>query len=149
MEALLTIGSFVVLLGLGLTVGKLNEIRHFRRLAAREEGLAGLGVCNLRTVAVEPKVEGTHLVMGSAVIATDYFKVVAAGLRGLFGGEMRTYRTLMERARREALVRMLEDAAESGAQSVWNVRLETSTIQGKRRPGGIEVLAYGTAVKRL
>jgi uncharacterized protein YbjQ (UPF0145 family) len=36
-----------------------------------------------------------------------------------------------------------------GANVVWNVRLETSTIQGKqqKKSGGVEVLAYGTAMK--
>ncbi len=55
--------------------------------------------------------------MGSVVIATDYFKVFAAGLRNLFGGEMKTYRTLMGRARREAIVRMLEQAQELGGDA--------------------------------
>jgi len=93
------------------------------------------------------KVKDGFLVAGSVVIATDYFKVFAAGLRGLFGGELRTYRSLMSRARREALVRMLEQAKQAGAQAVWNVRFETSTIEGKRRAGGAEVLAYGTALR--
>jgi uncharacterized protein YbjQ (UPF0145 family) len=42
---------------------------------------------------------------------------------------------------------MLDEAKRAGADSVWNVRLETATIHGKRRVGGVEVLAYGTAVK--
>jgi len=139
----------LVLLVLGLVTGKYIEIRHLRNLAAREAALADVGICNLRSVPESLRVEETFLVSGSAVIATDYFKVFAAGLRGLFGGEMKTYRTLMNRARREAVVRMLDQAQGWGAQSVWNIRFETSTIQGKRRPGGVEVLAYGTAVKEL
>lgn len=131
---------------LGLVTGKFIELRHLRKLALRELALEGVKRCNLRSVPVELKVGESFLVTGSAVIATDYFKVFAASLRGLVGGEMRAYRTLMNRARREAVVRMLEQAQGRGADSVWNIRLETSTIQGKRSPGGVEVLAYGTAV---
>jgi len=128
--------------------GKIIEVRHLRKLDLRESALRDVGICNLKTLPAGLKDREGFLVTGSAVIATDYFKVVAAGLRGLFGGEMRTYRSLMSRARREAMVRMLEQAKGLGADSVWNVRLETSTIQGKRRPGGIEVFVYGTAVKK-
>ena len=55
----------------------------------------------------------------------------------------------MERARRQALVRMLRQAQQFGANVVWNVRIETSTIQGKQegKSGGVEVMAYGTAMK--
>ena len=55
----------------------------------------------------------------------------------------------MERARREAVVRMLRQAQEHGANVVWNVRIETSTIQGKQKgkSAGVEVMAYGTAMK--
>lgn len=139
----------LVLVVLGLVTGKFIELRHLRKLALREAALAGVRTCNLRSVPAELKVGKSFLVTGSAVIATDCFKVFAAGLRGLFGGEMKTYRSLMSRARREAVVRMLEQAQGRGADSVWNIRLETSTIQGKRSPGGVEVLAYGTAVRTV
>ena len=139
----------VVLVIIGLVTGKYIEMKHLRNLAVRESALRDLSRCNLRTFPAGLKAEESFLVTGSAVIATDYFKVFAAGLRGLFGGEMKTYRSLMSRARREAVVRMLEQAKENGAGSVWNIRFETSTIQGKRRPGGVEVLAYGTAVRML
>ena len=135
------------LIFIGFVTGKVIELRHLRRLALREAELRDVGICNLRKIPAKLGERESFLVTGSAVIATDYFKVFAAGLRGLFGGEMKTYRSLMSRARREAVVRMLEQARQLGAGSVWNVRLETSTIQGKRRPGGVEVFVYGTAVK--
>lgn len=137
----------VFLIILGLVTGKIIEKRHLRRLAQKEMVLGEIGICNLRQFPAELRFQKTFLVTGSVVIATDYFKVFAAGLRGLFGGEMKTYRSLMGRARREAVVRMLEEAKKGNADSVWNVRFETSTIRGKRKPGGVEVLAYGTAVK--
>lgn len=136
------------LLVLGLVAGKCIEKRHLEKLAKREEDLKELKVCTLRRLPAELQIKESFIVTGSCVIATDYFKVFAAGLRKLFGGEIKAYRSLMSRARREALVRLLQQAKNLGGESVWNVRFETSTIQGKRRkPGGVEVLAYGTAVK--
>jgi len=146
-----TLLQFVIPIGLivlGLVTGKCIEKRHLKKLAKREEDLKELKVCNLRRLPEELQIKKSFIVTGSCVIATDYFKVFAAALRNLFGGEMKTYRSLMSRARREALVRLLEQAKKLGGESVWNLRFETSTIQGKRRkPGGVEVLAYGTAVK--
>ena len=147
MDLVLVLISFGTILA-GLIVGKITELRHLRRLAARDGELSDVIRCNLKKLPRGLEVKESFLVMGSAVIATDYFKTLAAGLRNIFGGEIKSYRTLMNRARREAVVRMLEEAKGRGAGLVWNVRFETSTIQGKRRPGGVEVLAYGTAVKR-
>jgi uncharacterized protein YbjQ (UPF0145 family) len=132
-----------------MLIGKGIELHHFKKLAEREQQLSNIVVTNLKTIPPQYAKAQPFLVMGSAVIATDYFKVFAAGLRTLFGGEMKSYVTLMERARREAVLRMLEQAAQQGASAVWNVRYETSTTQGQQRkkPGGVEIMAYGTALK--
>lgn len=138
----------VFILG-GLLIGKGIELHHFKRLEEREQAFSDIVVTNLKTIPPQYEHAQPVLVMGSAVIATDYFKVFASGLRTLFGGEMKSYVTLMERARREAMLRMLEQAAQQGATAVWNIRYETSTTGGQQRkkPGGVEVLAYGTALK--
>jgi uncharacterized protein YbjQ (UPF0145 family) len=88
------------------------------------------------------------MVSGSVVVATDYFKTFVAGLKKLIGGEIKSYERLMERARREALCRMMRAAHEKGAVAVINVRLETSNIGAVRRNPApmVEVIAYGTAV---
>ena len=138
------------LIVVGLIVGKGIELHHFRRLEEREKKYRDIIVTNLKTIP--PQFENTRpfLVMGSAVIATDYFKVFAAGLRTLFGGEMKSYVTLMERARREAVLRMLEQAGQQGACAVWNVRYETTMTEGQqsKKNGGVALLAYGTALSR-
>lgn len=133
----------------GLIVGKGIELHHFRKLDEREKEFQDIIMTNLKTIPRQFENAQSFLVMGSAVIATDYFKVFAAKLRTLFGGEMKSYVTLMERARREAILRMLEQAREQGARVVWNVRYETTCTGGQQRkkPGGVEILAYGTALK--
>jgi uncharacterized protein YbjQ (UPF0145 family) len=90
----------------------------------------------------------TTLVRGSVVISVDYFKRFLARLRMIFGGRIHTYESLLDRARREAILRMQEQARELGASMIFNMRFETSSISKGRKDavGTVEVLAYGTAV---
>lgn len=91
------------------------------------------------------------MVTGSVVISMDYWKRFLSSFRMLFGGEVRAYRSLMERARREAVLRMQENAQAMGRNAVVNVRLEStkvaSALSGGKGTTGVEVLAYGTAVR--
>ena len=91
------------------------------------------------------------LVTGSVVIATNYFISFISSFKHLFGGEMKGYTGMCSDARRMALVRMLQEAEQMGADAVYNVRFETSTVNsGEKRKssGGVELIAYGTAVRR-
>jgi uncharacterized protein YbjQ (UPF0145 family) len=92
------------------------------------------------------------MVAGSTVVSVDYFKRFLAHLRNFFGGRVRAYESLLDRARREALLRMKTEANERGFDAVINVRIETANISspfGRNGKGtaGIEVLAFGTALK--
>ena len=92
------------------------------------------------------EIKQSHLATGHVVVSVDYFKRVLAGLRNFFGGNVQPYETLVDRARREAVLRMKESC--SDADQVINLRLETSSISKGRsnQIGTVEVLAYGTAV---
>ena len=91
------------------------------------------------------------LVTGAVCISIDYFKRFAAGLRFLFGGRVAAYETIIDRARREAILRMKEMAHAQGYQAVICVRVETARIASSRNDGkgtaAMEVVAYGTAVR--
>jgi uncharacterized protein YbjQ (UPF0145 family) len=50
-------------------------------------------------------------VSGSVVVSVDYFKRFLAGLRTLVGGRVTSYETLLDRARREAILRCKETRA--------------------------------------
>lgn len=138
-----------VLLIIGFVVGRSVEAAHFRKLAAAEQSLSDILLSDMKRLPANWKAADPVLVVGAVVIATDYFKVFASSVRTLFGGRVRSYELLAERARREAVVRLLQDARRAGANVVWCVRIETSTIQGNRpgKSGGVEVMAYGTAMK--
>ena len=147
-EFILTLAFFAVALVGGFVIGRIVETNHLKRLDADERDLSSIRMSDLARLPTHWRAAAPALVTGTAVVATDYFKVVAASLRNLFGGGVRSYETLVSRARREAIVRMLREARSHGANVVWNVRIETATIQGKQqgKSGGVEVIAYGTAL---
>ena len=138
----------LLLIAIGYGVGSAVERAHFRDLARREEALRGIVASNLRTPPAGYSATSGEMVSGSVVIGSDYFKTLAAALKKIVGGEVRSFERMMERARREALCRMLEDAQRRGARLVINVRFETSSIGGTapRAMPMAEVIAYGTAV---
>lgn len=150
MEAILQIGVFVVLLAVGLFVGRANERRHFRELVALEATLRDILVFNERRPPADRQFRSSMLVVGSVVIAEDYFKRIAASLRSLVGGRVGVYESLMDRGRREAIVRMKEEARRQGATMIFNVRFETSSLAedqtGRSANFSAEFIAYGTAL---
>lgn len=134
----------LMLLG-GWAIGRMREASHISELDRREQELSHLIVHDLDDLEQRRGVQAAVVVFGESVIATDYYKTFAAQLRSIVGGEVKSFGTMITRARRQALVRMLEDAAARGAHSVINVRFETSQVGGPRAPSA-EVLAYGTAL---
>jgi uncharacterized protein YbjQ (UPF0145 family) len=132
-------------------IGSVIEKRHFESIRAREDALQGFPLVSFDTLPEDWNASSSDLVSGSVVISLDYFKRVIAGLRGLVGGRIKTYEPLLDRARREAILRMAESARAQGFDAVFNVRLETSRLANATRDGqgtaGIEMLAFGTAVK--
>ena len=131
-------------------LGSWLERRHFRNLRKRESDQHGYPVTTFETLPQGWTVGSTGLVTGSVVISLDYFKRVIAGLRALVGGRIKTYEPLLDRARREAVLRMIESARRDGYDALINVRIETSRLANASRDGkgtaGIEMLAFGTGV---
>jgi len=144
-------GLPLALLIFAYLVGNYLEKQHFRRIRRREAALDGFPVTTFQTMPGEWQVERAEMVSGNVVVSLDYFKRVIAGLRGIIGGRVKTYEPLLDRARREALLRMTESAKNKGYDAVINVRLETSRLANSTGNGkgtaGVEMLAFGTAVK--
>jgi uncharacterized protein YbjQ (UPF0145 family) len=141
----------ILLLLTAYFIGTLIESNHFRRIRRRERELRAMPVVTFETLPDDWRPAASTLVTGSIVVSLDYFKRVIAGLRGLVGGRVKTYEPLLDRARREAVLRMIESARTQGFDAVYNVRLETSRLANSTGNGegiaGIEMLAFGTAVK--
>ena len=136
---------FIGLFFLGWVFGRLNEGDHLKRLDVAEKELGHIIVSSERFY--QPKIsDGTQgvLVMGSVVIAQDYFKMIIARILSLFGKNLTTYETLLDRARREAVLRKKLEAQVLGYNQVYGLRLEVTSIN--LTGSMVEAIAYGTAV---
>lgn len=141
-------GSPVLLFFGAWRIGEVIESSHYAAIRRREEALAHIPAAPIRTPEAGREVAAAWLVTGCVVVSNDYFKKTLAGLRKIFGGRLRAYESLMDRARREAVLRLKESCPE--AHAVLNMRIETSTISQTARDqgmGAIEVMACGTAIR--
>ena len=135
------------LLALGYFFGRFYETRHYKSIIRREAKYRHIAAIASRIPPDSRTPAATMLVSGNVVISVDYFKRFLASLRSLIGGKVVSYESLLDRARREAILRMKQRANESGANRVFNIKLETASISKNARGniGAVEVLAYGTA----
>lgn len=138
----------VALFVIGYGAGRYNEGRHYASIRRREEELRGVLLFATRFPPVGIGRVSTQLVSGSVVISEDFFKGIVAALYNLVGGRVRSYESLLDRARREAIVRMKAEARKLGATMVINIKFQTFAIGGRRAESvrGVEMLAYGTAL---
>lgn len=148
MPGLIKLGIFALLLALGFYFGRRAEAKHYQSIFAREDELRHIMVSTDRLPPTQFMDHNAALVSGNVVISVDYFKRVSAALRAMVGGRIRSYELLLDRARREALLRMQEQARIAGAEAIINTKFETSRISGNSNGGigSIEVFAYGTAL---
>ena len=138
---------FISLFTIGYFCGSHLERRHYQSIEKRERALMNIVTTSSKKPVGElGPVKRVHLVRGNAVISVDYFKRILAGLRAIFGGNVGVYETLLDRSRREAILRLKESCP--AATQIINLRVETSSVfkGGKNQVGSVEVLAYGTAI---
>ncbi len=147
-ELWISIGIPVLLIVMGRLVGATLERRHYQDIIEREARFRAQPAFSNKLPHAPGPIRSASLAVGSVVISVDHFKRFVSGFRMIFGGEVRSYASLIERARREALLRMKE--SQPDADVYMNARLETSTIAsatGNEGMGTVEVLAYATAVQ--
>ena len=99
-------------------------------------------ITNIEIIPGMKVVQHFGMVQGNTVRAKHAGRDIMAGLKNIFGGELKGYTELLQDAREEAVERMLEQAKAVGANAVLNVRFSTSSITA----GAAELFAYGTAV---
>ena len=155
MDQLFALAVTAIVILVGLIAGKKAGKRHLASLSQREADLAHVMTTTLRQpLGVSQAPHTPVLVCGEAVIASDAFKSWATGLRNLFGGEAKNFGRLYCRARREATLRMQEDALRQGFDAVCNVRHMSTDIGGNAvspHNKGMPMatcIAFGTAYKR-
>ena len=150
MDLLISLVPALFLLLLAYFLGSQLESNHYKSVREREAATKDMVVINFPRFPFEVEIERADLVMGSVVVSHDYFKRFLAQLRTIVGGRIKAYEPLLDRARREAVLRMKEQALARGHHTVVNIRLETSRLANSQRGGkgtaGVEMLAYGTAL---
>ncbi|MBL1320069.1 MAG: YbjQ family protein [Methylophaga sp.] len=99
-------------------------------------------ISNLEFMTGKKVIKHLGLVQGSSVRAKHAGRDIMAGLKNLFGGELKGYTELLQESREEATNRMIEQAQATGANAILNVRFSTSSITA----GAAEIYVYGTAV---
>lgn len=132
---------FVILFAVGWGFGRHAERKHLKELEAQEKRLAYIRLDSSRFKTSDHL---GQLVSSNVVISHDYFKYVIANIQNFFGGRLTSYESVVERARREAVVRLKLEAEKLGAAQIMGLRLSTTELgmQG----GMVEVFAYGTAI---
>ena len=140
---ILQIIIFAILFSVGFGFGRYNEGKHFRYLDEQEQRLAYIRVNNSRFMLSESH---GQLISSNVVISHDYFKYAIANVQNMLGGRLTSYESVVERARREAIVRLKLEAEKIGATQIMGIRLSTTELgmQG----GMVEVFAYGTAIQQ-
>lgn len=133
---------FAILFSVGFGFGRYNERKHLQYLDEQEQRLAYIRVNNSRFN--EFTFPG-HMISSNVVISHDYFKYAIANVQNMLGGRLTSYESVVERARREAIVRLKLEAEKMGADQIMGIRLSTTELgmQG----GMVEVFAYGTAIQ--
>ena len=148
--ALVYIIPLILLVG-GLIIGTWLERRHFASIREREATFAHYPAVSTKSLETDRVVAEARLVVTSTVVSLDYCKRFLAKLRNIFGGRIRSYESLLDRAKRETILRLKESAPDF--HRIVNLRIETSNIVSvhnrKKSMGGVEVLASGTAVRYL
>ena len=141
---------FISLIIIGYSTGRYVEKKHIESLKKKEQHYNYMPLITGEWKSqIQANQEGQIFGAG-VVIGADYFKSFVAGLRGLLGGRLSTYESLLDRGRREAIVRMQEKAENWGAEKVINVIIETAVIgnlSGKQALPCVELYVYGTAIK--
>ncbi|MBU1364982.1 MAG: YbjQ family protein [Gammaproteobacteria bacterium] len=99
-------------------------------------------VTNIETVPGKAIVKHLGLVSGNTVRSKHAGRDLMAGLKNIFGGELKGYTELLTESRQEAVQRMIDQATAVGANAIVNVRFSTSSVAA----GAAELYAYGTAV---
>lgn len=126
-----------ILIGIG---ARGHEEKHYANIRQREILTIDLPVLNEKLDAQAKYIKKTKFVSASIAISDDWFKYIWASLKATFGGSLTPYELVLDRARREAILRLKESCID--ADALANIHFCHSSI-GRRM---VELIVYGTAV---
>ncbi len=146
----------IALLGVGV-LGVFLDREHRKDLAYRRAELGHIMVVNLKTLPGIDTRYATALMTGDVVLSANRLITTIAKFKLFIGGEVKSYHDLLTRARQEAQLRLMENAAAAGYDAIANVRFEAVDMAGVTTRGSTNnkqgiytgLIAYGTAYRRL
>lgn len=142
--------NLLVILVITYITGSCIEKRHFKSIKQREIALIRKPIVSfgVKKWTSNRKVKSAELVTGEVVISGDYFKSFVAGMKNFFGGRVTAFESVLDRGRREAILRMREKA--KNANLIVNARIETVMLNDPgSNPNSVPqcaIIAYGTAI---
>ena len=147
---LFVFGLPLFMLAFAWAMGAWIRNRHEADLAQRELAVAHILVHN--TGRLQDAVTGPQpsvMITSEVTLGVDHFRGFLGQWKSLFGGQVRSYQMVLDRARREVVMRILEQTNAMGYNALANLRIDFADISGsalaRRTAADISVLASGTA----
>lgn len=88
------------------------------------------------------KVEYKKFLIHNLVKSRNMFSNMGAGIKSMFGGNIKGLTKLTAQVREEVLIEMRAAAKEIGANAIVGIKFETNELF----EGMLDIVAYGTAV---
>jgi len=140
----------LLLLAVTLVTGHLAARAHEDNMRRRLPAVAHMRCTDL--AAMPDAVAGPsppQLITSEVCLGLDHFRGVLGQLKSLVGGEVRSYQRVLDRARREVTLRLLEQAQQQGFNALANLRIDFVDVSGtaltRRKASMVSVLATATA----
>lgn len=142
-------GGPLLLLVIAFFAGNGIARRHNQQLEDRQRQVAHIRSTDLK-VFIRPETGGPDpaLLCAEVTLGIDHFRGFLGKLKNIFGGEVKSYSKTLDRARREAILRVIEQAHAASMNAVANLRVEFVDISGNanmaKKASMVTILAYGT-----
>lgn len=108
--------------------------------------MSGMTITTTSTLEGRTILEYKGVVTGEAILGTNIFRDLFAGIRDLVGGRSASYEQVLREARETALRELEEQAKSLGANAVVGVDIDYENISTGSSGSMLMVSASGTAV---
>jgi uncharacterized protein YbjQ (UPF0145 family) len=108
--------------------------------------MSGMITSTTNSIEGREVAEYRGIVTGEAILGTNIFRDIFAGIRDIVGGRSGAYEKALREAREIALAEMQDEAARLGATAVIGVDLDYENISAGGSSSMLMVSASGTAV---
>ena len=141
-DLIISLIKFLVKYSFGWFFGTRNEIKHLDRLKNAEIEIMEI---KLFSNKFHTSSAVGHFISSNAVVSQNFYKSTHATIKNVLCKSLSEHEATADRARREAIIKLKQQAKNLGANEIHGFRLETASILN--HGGIIEVIAYGTAIR--